>query len=248
MEISPHDYLVNELGRKYPLPPRTCVYCEMTIAFPEGNAATERSVDSFRPDISIRSQGNLIAVIEVIDKHPPDEAKLSAQEKLPDAYYFHVNGHFWCTPWCWKNQDNPRLCPMPVCEACGTLIYTVGFGTHGLVDWESPGGELCLECAARISDGQWRSPGELALGDPEDRLPDSDATPVELFLSFSDADFWAMVWTKRTATLTQARTPETETAARLDLVEAAFESGDWNSGQRLLQPIGARKICLGQVG
>lgn len=238
-EISKHDYLIYELRHDYPLVPRACDYCEMTIEFPIGEAIAERRVDAFRPDISIRHEGNLMAVIEVIDTHPPDQAKLSAQERLSNAYYFHVDGGFWCSPWCWQNQNNPRLCPMPVCEHCERLIYTLGFGTHGLFDWEGLDGELCLECAARRPDGQWRSPGDLALGDPEDRLPRSDATTVELFLSFSDSNFWAMVWTNRTARLTEPRRPETETTTRLDQVELAFNRGDWDNGERLLQPIGA---------
>ena len=110
---------------------------------------------------------------------------------------------------------------------------------YRLVDWENPGEKICIECAAKTSGGQWRSPGELAMGDPEDRIPGASADVLDLFLSSYDADFWTMVWTNRTATPGEARTPETETAVRLDQVEAAFSSGDWNGGERLLQPIGA---------
>ena len=242
-QISKHDYLIYQLRQEYPLAPRTCDYCEIDIVFPKGDAIPERRTGNFRPDISIRQQERLLAIIEVIDKNPPDQPKLAAQEKLPNAYYFHVDGGFWCSPWCWQNQYIERLCPMPECAQCERLIYTLGFGTHGLVDWNGGdgfGGAVCLECAASRSDGQWRTPGDIALGDPEDRMPTANSTVVELFLSFSDADFWAMVWTNRTTQLSEARRrDETETSTRLDQVEAAFRQWDWDNGERLLQPIGA---------
>ena len=103
---------------------------------------------------------------------------------------------------------------------------------------------MCIECAARTSGGQWRSPGELALGTPEGRIPGPDANVLNLFLSFSDADFWAMVWTNRTSKPGEARSPETATAIRLNQVEAAFDSGDWNTGEELLQPIGLSLIHI----
>ena len=126
----------------------------------------------------------------------------------------------------------------PACAICDRPYHTLEF-PYELVDWNHPWETVCIECAAKTPGGQWRSPGELALGDPEDRIPGPDANAHDLFLSFSDADFWAMVWTNRTANPGEAWSPETQTAHRLDAVDAAFNSGDWNNGERLLQPIGA---------
>ena len=98
---------------------------------------------------------------------------------------------------------------------------------------------MCIECAAKISGGQWRSPGDLAMGDPVDRIAGTDADVLNLFLSFSDAEFWAKVWNDRSAEPKEAWSPETATAMRLDQVEAAFDAGDWLKGEKLLQPIGA---------
>ena len=127
---------------------------------------------------------------------------------------------------------------VPACSACERPYHTLEF-TYELLDWENPYYPVCIECAANTSGGQWRSPGELALGDPRGRISGPDADVLDLFLSFSDADFWAMVWTERTLKPGKARTPETATADRLDQVDSAFDACDWNEGAGLLQPIGA---------
>ena len=142
---------------------------------------------------------------------------------------------------------------VPACSACERPYHTLEF-TYELLDWENPYDPVCLECAARTPGGQWRSPGELAMGDPGDRIPGPDADVIDLFLAFSDADFWAMVWTGRTSKPGEARYPETETAARLDRVEAAFDAGDWDIGTEaaaahrctgLGQAAGARAVRVG---
>ncbi len=240
--MTKHNDLVNVLLENYPIIDRlACVYCGMDITFPSGIAIAEKSLANFRPDITILdSEGKPRGTIEVIDTNSPTPAKLASQEKLSFAYFFHVDGYCYCSIWCYQNRDTPRLCDMPTCEECGRLIYTLGFGTHGLVDWEgSFDGGTCLECAARRTGGQWRTPGELALGNLEDRLPGKDVTIIERFLLFSDADFWAKVWSTRTGQLTWSRSSESATSARLTQVEAAFKRGDWENGQRLLHPIGA---------
>ena len=146
----------------------------------------------------------------------------------------------YCSPICWSHRDEENSCPWraPSCPRCHRYLHTLDF-PQALIDWEQPDEPVCLECAARSPDGQWRSPGEFALGDPAERIPRTDADVIELFLSFSDADFWSTVWAERSRDVEDAWTSEEKTRTRLDLVEASFDAERWNEGQALLQPIGA---------
>ncbi len=206
----------------------------------------ERRDLHFRADVAaLDQQGDIVAVVEVVNTNPPSEQVLVSQSTLVGAFYVGMDAldkgfKGYCSSFCWtnRNEDNVKPWSAPACSECERPYYTLEF-QYELVDWENPYYPMCLECAAKYPGGQWRSPGDLAMGDPGDRIPGPDADVLDLFLSFSDSDFWAMVWTSRTAKLEEARSPETETAARLDQVEAAIERGDWNGGERLLQPIGA---------
>lgn len=250
MNDSAHNELRDGIARRYfDLPPLMCRFCGHESPLPtEGvlDVVTERGGRRFRADVAaLNRHGEIVAVVEVVNTNPPVERVLAAQSELAAAFYVEpdaLDGGFegYCSPFCWTNRRERNVSPwsVPACSACRRPYHTLEY-QYELLDWENPYEPVCLECAAGTPGGQWRSPGELALGDPGDRIPGKYADVLELFLSFSDADFWAMVWTDRTARAGEARYPETETAARLDQVEAAFDAGEWDRGQRLLQPIGA---------
>ena len=245
-----HDEVRDRIAREYfSLPPLNCRFCKyerpLTV---DGisRVVTEHSHRQFRADVgALDSKGQVVAVVEVVNTNPPTEQILAAQSELESAFYVTLDAledgfSGYCSPFCWTNRKDENVSPwdVPTCESCERPFHTLEF-PYELMDWENPGYPVCIECAAETSHGQWRSPGELALGEPEDKIPCPNATVLDLFLSFSDADFWAMVWTKRTTDPSEPRNSEQDTSARLDQVEAAFDEGDWNCGQRLLQPIGA---------
>ena len=248
--VTRHDVLRDKIAREYfDLPPIYCRFCKYeTPLTTEGVAyiVTEHSYRQFRSDVAaLNRQGQAISVVEVVDTHPPTEQVLAVQIELGSAFYVTMDAlddgfTGYCSSFCWahRNEENVSPWSVPTCADCERPYHTMEF-PYALVDWENPYAPVCLECAAKVSGGQWRSPGELALGEPEDRIPGPDADVLDLFLSFSDADFWAMVWTNRTAKPGEEQTPEMATSVRLDQVEAAFNKGDWDRGAGLLQPIGA---------
>ena len=184
-------------------------------------------------------------MVEVVNTNPPSEEVLAAQSGLEAAFYVTLDAledgfSGYCSPICWTHRDEANSSPWsaPSCPRCDRYLHTLDF-PQALIDWEQPDEPVCLECAAKTADGQWRSPGEFALGDPADRIPGPDADLIELFLAFSDAEFWSMVWSKRMRDPKEPWTSEEETRTRLSLAEAAFDEERWNDGQALLQPIGA---------
>ena len=245
-----HNAVRDRIAQEYfRLPLLNCRFCKYETPLPtEGvsQVVTEHEHGQFRADVAaLNRQGKVVAVVEVVNTNPPSEQVLAAQSELAGAFYIELdaldNGFTgYCSPFCWtnRNEENVSHWSVPTCSACERPYHTLEF-TYELLDWENPYYPVCIECAARTSGGQWRSPGELALGDPGDRIPGPDADVLDLFLSFSDSDFWAMVWTNRTLRPGEARSPETATSVRLDQVDAAFNADDWNEGERLLQPIGA---------
>ena len=247
---SVHNEVRDRIAQEYfRLPPLNCRFCKYEAPLPKEDVSqvvTEHGHRQFRADVTaLNGQGKVVAVVEVVDTNSPSEQVLAAQSALIGAFYVELDAldsgfKGYCSPFCWTNRNEENVSPwsVPACSACGRPYHTLEF-TYALLDWENPNDPVCIECAARTSGGQWRSPGELAMGDPRDRIPDPDADVLDLFLSFSDADFWAMVWTNRASKLGEARSPETATAVRLDQVDAAFDADDWNEGERLLQPIGA---------
>ena len=250
MTESTHNEVRDRIAQRYfNLPPLICQFCKHETPLPTNDVSrvvTERGNRQFRADVAaLNRQGEIVAVVEVVNTNPPSEQVLLEQSKLAGAFYVGLDGlgrNFkgYCSPFCWTNRNEKNVSPWsaPTCSQCERPYYTLEF-TYELLDWENPYYPVCIECAAKTPRGQWRSPGELATGDPGDSIPSLDADVLDLFLSFSDADFWAMVWTSRTSKPGQARSPEKETATRLDEVEAAFDRGDWNDGEGLLQPIGA---------
>lgn len=87
----------------------------------------------------------------------------------------------------------------------------------------------------------------MAGGDAREWTPDDDADPAALFLAYTEASFWAMVWRKRVAKLDEPdfyngsrnEAAENATARRLPMVNEAFDAGDWSTGADLLLPVGA---------
>lgn len=246
---STHNEIRDRIAQEYfSLPSLNCRFCKYeTPLVTEGvsQVVAEHGHRQFRADVAaLDRQGKVVAVVEVINTNPPSEQVLAAQSELEGAFYVALdaldNGFTgYCSSFCWTNRDEENVSPwsVPTCSACERPYHTLKF-TYELLDWENPYYPMCIECAAKTSGGQSRSPGELAMGDPRDRIPGPDADVLDLFLSFSDADFWAMVWATRTARHSEARRSEKSTAVRLDHVEEAFRVGDWNGGERLLQPIG----------
>jgi hypothetical protein len=143
-----------------------------------------------------------------------------------------------------NNWDAPR------CDVCGEYLHDNPLSRVGFTDWAyDPYTAFCIHCAARCdaSAMQWRSPGELAGGDPREWTPDNDAAPADLFLAYCMAAFWSMVWSGRTANLGEPDTydgsrnedADNATAKRLPLVNAALNAGEWRNAMNLLLPIGA---------
>ena len=247
---SAHDELRDRIAREYfDLPPINCRFCHSTTSLHTESVAevvVERRHQHFRADVaSLDLLGRIVAVVEVVNTNPPSEEVLAAQSRLKAAFYVTLDAledgfSGYCSPICWTHRDEENSCPWsaPSCPRCERYLHALDF-PQALIDWEQPDEPVCLECAAKTANGQWRSPGELALGDPAERIPGPDADLIELFLAFSDAEFWSMVWSNRTREPKEPWTSEKETQSRLALVEAEFDDGRWNEGQALLQPIGA---------
>ncbi len=259
---SRHNILQSRLTTQYnDLPPRACFYCESRTDFPRGLVKKEASCVnpsgvSFRPDVSIWSNGALLATIEVIDTNLSDLA-LDAQTTIPNAFYFHVDGRFWCSPECWqwqhgrgpgsaevnesrfnrKTEPLERVCALPQCEYCQRLFLETRYPAIQLVDWEAPSGPICIECAVQHLEGaQYKTPGKCMDGNT---MPESSDDVLGNFLALSDAVFWAMVWHNRASEPNEAQNDESATARCLDDIENAFDEGEWEQGARLLSPIGA---------
>lgn len=136
---------------------------------------------------------------------------------------------------------------LPRCDGCGNYFHENPLSDFEFRDWsDDPNSAYCIYCAAALG-GQWRSPGELAGGDPREWTPSSDADGTALFLAYTEAAFWEMVWSNRAAKLedqdvydgSRNENAENATARRLPLVNEAFDAGEWGTGADLLLPIGA---------
>lgn len=253
--ITRHNILRDLIAEEYcKLPALSCRFCHHSATVPRDGVvrvATEYKSGRFRADVAaLDANGRIAAVIEVVDTNSPKPDVLDAQAELPAAFYVTMDAlnwldqrefHGWCSAFCWKNRESKnvedwsaRRCRGP----CELPLHLLEY-PQTLIDWENPYAPICLLCAARQPSGQWRPAGDLVFSDAQDRVPQNTGNVVDLFLAFSDADFWAQVWSKRTHKVSQARMSETETARCLDQVEAAFDVGEWNRGYLMLQPIGA---------
>ena len=230
------------------LPDFTCGFCETRVTFPTESSPSVETEHTYsveprlRADVVALSRDrNVIALVEVILTSTPSDVALTAHESVPFVAYIEMNQNaIYCSPSCWTRRGLSNLSPwsVPRCEMCERPFHeTLSGTTWG--DWENPYGDVCLECAAGISNAQWRSPGEVVGGT---KAPGPDATVAERFLAFVDAEFWAMVWEGRVANLREPDSglkDEIATAQRLDAVERAFDDDEWDRGFDHLQPIGA---------
>ena len=138
----------------------------------------------------------------------------------------------------------------PRCDICSEYLHDNEISGTEFRDWAyDPYTTFCIHCAARCdaSEMQWRSPGELAGGDPREWTPSKDADPADLFLAYCTAAFWSMVWSNRAAELDSTdaydgnrhKDAENATAERLPLVNAVLDTDDWRKAMNLLLPVGA---------
>ena len=246
------------------LPPFICAGCDQQKTFPRSpHIETEvRYEERLRADVgAIDETGRVAGVVEVVYSHPPSQQALAAQESLGFAYYrllplpWRNEPTTWlCSPECWvwylglKGRETSAPWEPRRCDECGSYFHQNRLSWFEFQDWGyDPNYAYCIHCAAAYGPGQWRSPGELAGGDPREWTPDDSSDPAELFLAYSEAAFWSMVWEQRSAKLEEPdayegsnhRAAEEATARRLPLVNAAFDAGQWGPGADLLLPIGA---------
>lgn len=256
------DWIATEWLR---IPGFTCTACKSEVQFPVAtNVKTEVRHDEgrFRADVAtFNSCGQLMGVVEIICSSPPSVEKLASQALLGFAYYrllpppWRNESPAWlCSPECWSfyTQLAGRETESPWeprrCDGCSGYFHENTLSWFEFMDWsDDPHYAYCIHCAASYGNGQWRTPGELAGGDPREWTPDDDADPVILFMAYCEAAFWAMVWSQRVAKLEDPDTyngnrdepAEEATAIRLAEVEVAFDSGEWGKGADLLLPVGA---------
>ena len=264
-EKSLHDTERDRIASNWPkLASFTCAGCKEQKTFPSAkNVATEVSFHGrLRADVAaMDSVGHITGVVEVVYSHPPSEQVLASQETLGFAYYrllplpWRNEPSAWlCSPECWKwytalsSRETSSPWEPRKCDECGGYFHQNSLSWVEFCDWaDDPNWAYCIHCAADYGNGQWRSPGELAGGDPREWTPDDDADPAALFLAYSESAFWSMVWNNRAAMLESPDTyngsrneaAEEATARRLPVVNTAFDAGDWEKGADLLLPVGA---------
>ena len=274
MAVTKHDAARDHIADCYNLlPPLVCRLCGRTVEPPlAANVVTEWRGDGWRADVTaLGANGEPVAVVEVIDTHPPAARALESQGNLPAAFYLETDALAgagfagWCSTDCWRMQTemdalakrkrelggewldwhmvgkhaaNSNPTPIEPCAGCQTEIWP---GMRGMRDWDDAPYEVyCPDCAVDVGIAQWLAPGELAFGG-QMRLPPIPGDPFDIFIAWSGAAFWAMVWRKRTLNREPPRREpkdESATRARISEVESAFDGGDWARGARLLYPIG----------
>lgn len=263
------------------LPALDCYLCGRSASLPNAQRVVEEwRGEGYRADIAaLGVDGRPLAIIEVIDSHPPAAKALAAQRAIPLAFYVETDALAgagfagWCSVDCWQMQNemnemarksrsigesaewtrwrsegrrslNVNFVPIEICVGCEESGRRTEFwpASRRLRDWDGdPYSAYCLPCAADVGVAQWQSPGEQATGAVME-LPEIPGDAWDIFMAWSGAAFWAMVWRKRFEKPEPPRREpgdESATAARLDEVESAFDSGDWSIGARLLYPVGS---------
>ena len=271
MAVTKHNATRDHIAGCYNLlPPLNCRLCGRMAAPPlSANVVTEYRGDGWRADVAaLGANGKPVAVVEVIDTHPPTARALESQRNLPAAFYVETDALAgdgfagWCSSDCWRMQTEmdelanrkdgggwlewslvgkhaANFSPAPI-ESCIGCQTEIWPGTRRLLEWENPYEVYCFPCAADEGIARWFAPGEQATGAVM-KLPPIPGDPFDIFRAWSDAAFWAMIWRKRKEkpqTPRQELTDDGETPARMDEVESAFDAGDWASGARLLYPVG----------
>ena len=237
-----HNELRDQLFRVWPLKPRSCAYCGEVTHFPKGVARKEQSFRTpsntlVRPDISIWLGSTLVATVEVIDTNL-SAAALDVEQGLPNAFFFHVKGGFWCSPECykWAQGGLERKSPLPECISCQRLMIETAYPRIELVDWDAGDSPICIECAVQDLESQYVSPGEAMAGASLWAGPKS---LEERFMALVTSFFWTKIWCERTKKLNRAWSDETATSMALDSVEVHFVAGYWEYGAATLASIGA---------
>ena len=200
----------------------TCAACQEQRRIPPvTRVATEvRYKGLLRADIgAFDTDGAVLGVIEVIRTHPPSPAAFAAQSELGFTYYREMNfrsadnndAYWLCSHECRQfymtmlrtGEKTHSSWEPGKCDWCGTYYHQNPLSQLDFFDWSEPGDYtvLCIHCAAASSPSglsQWRSPGELAGGDPRQWTPfDDKDEPAALYLAFCEAAFWNKVWTER---------------------------------------------------
>ena len=242
MAVTKHDAARDHIADCYNLlPPLDCLLCGRTVAPPlAANAVTEWRGDGWRADVAaLGVDGEPVAIVEVIDAHPPTARVLESQENLPAAFYVETdalaNDRFagWCSVDCWRMQSEMDALAKQdrglgddwlewnlvgkhaanynhtPIESCIGCQIEIWPGMRRLREWENPYEVYCLSCAADTGIARWYAPGEQATGAAME-LPPISGDPFDIFRAWSDAAFWAMIWRKRT------EKPQTPRRAPLD--------------------------------
>ena len=266
-----HDELRDQLFRVYPPKPRPCAYCGEVAHFPDGVAKKEHSYRTptgtlVRPDISIWDGPNLVATLEVIDTNL-SAAAFEAERGIPNAFFFHVGGGFWCSSECYKwargrgpgseepihivldngrtiplNPPNMKAKPLPRAAPLPKCVLC---------------GRLMIETAyPAIELFDWDAgDGPDCIECAVQHLESQYVSPGEAidgaslwsgpksleqrFMALATSYFWAKVWCSRTKELNTAWSDETATQKALDSVEVHLTAGYWDYGTTMLAKIGA---------
>ena len=164
-----HDTVRDRIAQEYfNLPPLRCRFCKLETPIATEKVAyvvTEHWHGQFRADVAaLTQQREVVGVVEVINTNPPNEQTLTSQSELASVFYVTLDAlddgfAGYCSPFCWRNRNEESVSPwsVPACSDCERPYHTMEY-QYRLVDWENPGEEVCIECAAKTSGGQWRSP------------------------------------------------------------------------------------------
>ena len=187
-----HNAVRDRIAQEYfRLPLLNCRFCKYETPLPtEGvsQVVTEHEHGQFRADVAaLNRQGKVVAVVEVVNTNPPSEQVLAAQSELAGAFYIELdeldNGFTgYCSPA--GRTGTRRTCHIGAFQLAPARRPYHRWNSH-TSSWigRTPTTPVCIECAARTSGGQWRSPGGLALGDPQDPRPGRRcARPVPVVL------------------------------------------------------------------
>ena len=252
-----HNRVRDQVAREYhKLPPMECRFCGRVVPLPAClDVRTEfRYVDTttavtFIADVAaLDSEGNLIAVIEVIDSHEPRAEVFEAQAGISETFYItpdaFADGGFsgWCDSECWQRRKEDEIaCELDFCCECGIFLPGNPYSERDNVfaNWsDDPHYHYCLRCAAAVPGyPQWHPPMGDYVAERNGMLPDIPGNVGHIFLAWNNANFWAMVWAKRTEQPSKSSRDESLTTRRLYEIENAFESGDWARGAKMLWPI-----------
>ena len=245
---TPHNIERDRIAREWrSLPPAQCESCQSEILFHKDNDTLIHTefvhAERFRADVAvIFLRDGTYGVVEVIYSSPPRDEALAVHEQLPFAYYRYLSHDspssrptaWLCSPECWRwflqhGGSVSSSWQPPQCDSCRGYLHENGVSSLPFNSWAyDPHTTLCIHCAAVCpADSQWRTPGEIAFGDPREWTPDGDSDAVIYFLAYFDTAFWAMVWRDREAKLYDPETydgnknpaAEDATERRLTIVE-----------------------------